>query len=411
MAIFRRLLQRFFLPLLLPGILLPGIYVLLSNIDGLGIPDEAWQAGPYVVITVLLTMSAAFNRSRIFYSGLILSLLLALQWTSFPHSLNALIIYGIFPVNMALILLYRERGIFTIIGLWRSGFILAQAGLLYFGLAQPEYLELIPFNPAPGELVDIFPFSPFNQITMLMLVTSSALIIFLMYWQNTPTSNSIFFVTLAALTSHSLPIDHAVSAFVMAASILLSIAILRDSYKMAYLDELTGLSQRRALNEHFMSLGNHYSIAMLDVDHFKKFNDTHGHDVGDQVLQMVAAKIKQVRGAGKSFRYGGEEFTIIFNRKDKGETIYFLEEVRKAIQNYEMVIREEERIEEDKADRSKRTRGSYRKADKKVSVTISIGVADKSAGKETPEDVLKKADEALYKAKKAGRNRVCESIS
>ncbi len=260
-----------------------------------------------------------------------------------------------------------------------------------------------------GAIAGIFSVSPIDQIPTLMLVASSVLLITLMYWQNTPTARGIFFATLAILTGHSLPLDHAISAFAMAATIVLCYAILRDSYTMAYVDELTGLSQRRALNEHLATLGNHYSIAMLDIDHFKKFNDTHGHDIGDQVLQMVAARIKQVKGGGKSFRFGGEEFSIIFKRKDKGETVYFLDELRKSIQNYEMVIRENERVEAEKANRAKRARGSFRKADKKVSVTISIGVADKTTRKESPEDVLKKADDALYKAKKSGRNKVCES--
>ena len=74
-----------------------------------------------------------------------------------------------------------------------------------------------------------------------------------------------------------------------------------------------------------------------------------------------------------------------------------------------MVVRADKRSGEEKTARSKRSRGSFRKADKKVSVTISIGVADNNSSKDTPDDVLKRADEALYKAKKAGRNRVCES--
>jgi len=76
-------------------------------------------------------------------------------------------------------------------------------------------------------------------------------------------------------------------------------------------------------------MGRRYVIAMLDVDHFKSFNDTYGHDVGDQVLKMVAAKINGVKGGGKPFRYGGEEFTVIFPRRRLAEAIPHLEEVRK----------------------------------------------------------------------------------
>lgn len=193
----------------------------------------------------------------------------------------------------------------------------------------------------------------------------------------------------------------------MAGSLYLVGSLIRDSYNMAYRDELTGLPHRRALNEQFLSLGSKYSLAMLDVDHFKKFNDTYGHDVGDQVLQMVAAKIRQVNGGGKAFRYGGEEFSVVFPRMSADDAYYFLDEVRKAIQNYEMVIRKDPRQDEaeEKMAKKQRQRGSFRKASEKVSVTISIGVADRRSGG-SPEDVLKAADAALYKAKKAGRNQV-----
>ena len=89
-------------------------------------------------------------------------------------------------------------------------------------------------------------------------------------------------------------------------------------YHKAYLDELTNLPTRRALKEEMLKLGNRYTIAMLDIDHFKKFNDTYGHTVGDQVLKFTAALMKSTGGGGKAFRYGGEEFVIIFPGKKTG---------------------------------------------------------------------------------------------
>jgi diguanylate cyclase (GGDEF)-like protein len=74
-----------------------------------------------------------------------------------------------------------------------------------------------------------------------------------------------------------------------------------------YIDELTGLQGRRSLNETLYNLGRKYAIAMIDVDHFKKFNDTYGHKTGDQVLKMIAYKLERISGGAKTFRYGGEE--------------------------------------------------------------------------------------------------------
>jgi diguanylate cyclase (GGDEF)-like protein len=148
-----------------------------------------------------------------------------------------------------------------------------------------------------------------------------------------------------------------------------------------------------------LKLGQRYAIAMLDVDHFKKFNDTYGHDIGDQVLRMVAGQMARVGGGGKPFRYGGEEFTIIFPGKTAEEAIANLDALRQVIKESGFTIRAKDRLQA-KASTKRNGKG------KRVSVTISIGVSERSEKNPTPEDVTKAADQALYRAKKGGRNRV-----
>ena len=182
-------------------------------------------------------------------------------------------------------------------------------------------------------------------------------------------------------------------------SIYYLLVVIVESYFLAYRDDLTGLPSRRALNQLTLSLGRKYCVAMLDIDHFKKFNDTYGHDIGDQVLKLVAAKMSEVKGGGKIYRYGGEEFTVVFPRKTIEQAIPELETLRHNIANYGMVIRN-----------PKRTDKNSRKADKStdyktVNVTVSIGVAQREP-KETFEQALKNSDLALYRAKKTGRNKV-----
>ncbi|NVK26055.1 MAG: GGDEF domain-containing protein [Gammaproteobacteria bacterium] len=189
--------------------------------------------------------------------------------------------------------------------------------------------------------------------------------------------------------------------------ILLIYGVLTDSYKMAFSDELTGLAARRALLQSSLSLGKKYTVAMMDVDHFKKFNDTYGHDVGDQVLRMVAAKINQVKGGGKAYRYGGEEFTVVFPNKSVNYSIPYLEQVRETIANYAMTIRDEDdRPDDNKQGKSNRTKQSA--SNKTVNVTISIGVAEREGELKDFDQVMKQADEALYRAKQAGRNCLAE---
>ena len=113
-----------------------------------------------------------------------------------------------------------------------------------------------------------------------------------------------------------LHVEHISVAMCTAAALCLVWGLLRSSHAMAYRDELTGLPGRRALNERLKMLGGNFTIAMLDVDHFKRFNDTYGHDVGDEVLKLVASRIRRVGGGGTAYRYGGEEFCIVFPRKD-----------------------------------------------------------------------------------------------
>jgi len=172
---------------------------------------------------------------------------------------------------------------------------------------------------------------------------------------------------------------------------------------MAFRDDLTNLPSRRALNEHLMGLARPYAIAMLDVDHFKRFNDTHGHDVGDQVLKMVGSRIGGVAGGGKPYRYGGEEFTIIFPKKNVADVRPYLEELRKAIAEYRLCLRGSDRPKDQEEGKNHRGKS----ADQHVSVTISIGVAESSERLRSPAEVIKAADGALYKAKNRGRDQVC----
>ncbi|MDU0114440.1 GGDEF domain-containing protein [Psychrosphaera aquimarina] len=189
--------------------------------------------------------------------------------------------------------------------------------------------------------------------------------------------------------------------------LLLIQGVLTDSYQMAFSDELTGLSARRALLQSSISLGKKYTIAMLDVDHFKKFNDTYGHDVGDQVLKLVASKINEIKGGGKAYRYGGEEFTIVFPNKSVNYAIPYLEQVRESIAIYAMTIRDNnERPDDSKTGKSQRSKNDT--SSKVVNVTISIGVAEREGDLKDFDQVMKQADEALYRAKQAGRNCLAE---
>jgi PleD family two-component response regulator len=155
----------------------------------------------------------------------------------------------------------------------------------------------------------------------------------------------------------------------------------------------------------------------VDIDHFKQFNDTYGHDTGDQVLRLVASKLAAISGGGKAYRCGGEEFAIIFAGMSLAEVMPHLEQVRENIENAGFRLRAgERRATARKADRRRAsirkgrlTRTSARAAVKTrgtISVTVSIGVAEPNARIRDIEKAIDAADQALYRAKANGRNRV-----
>lgn len=196
---------------------------------------------------------------------------------------------------------------------------------------------------------------------------------------------------------------HALQVMSSVVMLMIVVGVAHEAYQMAFRDELTGLPGRRALNERLQRLGRNYVIAMADVDHFKKFNDTHGHDVGDQVLRVVASQLRKVGGGGKVYRYGGEEFTLVFAGKDIEQCIPHLEAIRQAVERYQIQLRDRQQRPSD--DTLGRPRRSGSRA-AQVSVTVSIGVAQPGNEHRNVEDVLKAADKALYAAKSAGRNCV-----
>jgi diguanylate cyclase (GGDEF)-like protein len=158
----------------------------------------------------------------------------------------------------------------------------------------------------------------------------------------------------------------------------------------AHIDPLTGLPNRRALMERLQSEwarirrhGGRLSFIMADIDHFKRVNDAHGHHIGDKLLQEVAqAIVRQCREVDLPARYGGEEFAIVVPHETESGAVRLAERCRQEI-----------------AKAGVSTNGGP------VRVTASFGVADATSAP-SPEALIKRADEALYRAKQSGRNAV-----
>jgi diguanylate cyclase (GGDEF)-like protein len=191
------------------------------------------------------------------------------------------------------------------------------------------------------------------------------------------------------------------TVYLTTGGLVLVVSLIETSHRMAFSDELTGLPSRRALTDALMRLPEVYAIAMIDIDHFKKLNDEYGHAAGDQVLRMIGSTLMRTEGGGRPFRYGGEEFAVVFAGKSADEALPYLEDLREAIEASGFVVRGRNRPKV-KPDKPVRSTGKQ----KTVAITVSIGVAEPDEPGAEPEDVIRTADQALYRAKRAGRNRI-----
>ena len=191
------------------------------------------------------------------------------------------------------------------------------------------------------------------------------------------------------------------TVYLATGGLVLIVSLIETSHRMAFSDELTGLPSRRALTDALIRLPEMYTIAMIDIDHFKKLNDEHGHAAGDQVLRLIGSTLTRTEGGGRPFRYGGEEFAVLFPGKSSDEALPYLEDLRETIEASSFTVRGRDRpkVRPDKPIRSSGGR-------KKLSITVSIGVAEPEEIGVDPEDVIRAADQALYRAKRGGRNRV-----
>lgn len=202
-----------------------------------------------------------------------------------------------------------------------------------------------------------------------------------------------------------------------AAATILAVSIVENSYLLAYHDELTGLPSRRSWNDALLGVQHPYAIAVIDIDHFKQFNDTYGHDTGDQVLRLVATNLSRVTGGGEAFRCGGEEFAILFPEKKGNEILENLEQLREQVQESRFRLRTGERrsiargpdrraMKPGQRGRSRDTTERRNGERMELSVTVSIGLGWSTGRDADPDLVLQAADRALYRAKANGRNRV-----
>ncbi len=328
-------------------------------------------------VLILLSLGC-FNAVLFYFSSSALGVELTAD-TLFP------ILIVLLPLNILLWILLPEKGVFnkrlnTLVLL----IFLIQATVIYWVLKDlPESWLSLLNKPVLANSDLIF----LSISTGLMFLLT---LFFIVLKMNQSSFKILYHVVFMVLVLMLYGVNQGFDLNVLAwfsafSAIALTLSMIFEAHHIAYTDELTGILGRRALMEHFLGLGKKYTVAMVDIDHFKNFNDTYGHDVGDEVLRRVARVLDGVKD-GRAFRYGGEEFTLVFANKRLDEVATELEYIRRKVESG--IIEFKTGIHSIK-----------------TNVTVSIGAAESDESFEAKE-ILKFADQALYKAKLAGRNQV-----
>ncbi|PNU18763.1 GGDEF domain-containing protein [Geothermobacter hydrogeniphilus] len=356
---------------------------------------------PWLVLVCGLFLAWRFNRSRLAWTLLLLTAAtIFLQFSGVGQQMALNLWLPLLPLSLLIILLLPEKGFFTMAGMARplSLMLLGGAAALFQQLFPDFARQLAGMHPVAWLHPGFIPSLP-----IVLAFGGSLLISAIWCWRHPePLETGLLTTQLLSLPALFHPSPLTAATWFGLAGLAPTLAIVEMSLQMAFRDELTGLRGRRALNESLQRLGARYCVAMLDIDHFKKFNDRHGHDVGDQVLRMVAARLAGVGGGGRPFRYGGEEFAILFPGRGLDECLPRLEELRREIEAARFTVRRRY-LRPKKRPQHPKPAGNR---NPQLKVTVSIGVAQRQRSMD-PGMVIKEADKALYRAKKAGRNRVC----
>jgi diguanylate cyclase (GGDEF)-like protein len=301
------------------------------------------------------------------------------------------------PLDLAALAWLSERTMSTWAGRLVLGVILGEP-LAIALLLRPE---LTPVVQALQQGIGGLHFTKIPPLALLAFLVAIVLTVLRFIVRRTVIQASLAWALLAALLG--LSGDGAASTVYLATGgLVLIVSLIETSHRMAFSDELTGLPSRRALTDALIRLPELYAVAMIDIDHFKKLNDEHGHAAGDQVLRMIGSTLTRTEGGGRPFRYGGEEFAVLFPGKSAEEALPYLEDLREAIEASSFTIRGRDRPRV-KPEKPVRSTGGRRR----LSITVSIGVAEPEEIGVDPEDVIRAADQALYRAKRTGRNRLC----
>ncbi len=349
---------------------LPGLAVILlwflMRSDRISIPPELSAWGHQLSTGLLILLALVLSQGRTLLAAMALALLL------FPAYPGSFILGLALPPLLTTIVFLNPRHPFRRRNLFAMGF------LMVLGWLAAAYGESV-LRPLVEGWRSAW---HFGSLELAVAGLCAAILLIRLILRPSPLVRSALW-SLLPLVFLERPGEIPLGPLTLSTSLWI-LGALEEAHFLSFRDALTRLPGRRAFDRELAELGRSYVIAMVDVDHFKRVNDRHGHDVGDQVLARIGARLARLRG-GRCFRYGGEEFAVVYRGRQLPWTKDQLETLRERIAREPFGLRGKT---------------------KRLKVTVSIGAAARSPKYSRPEEVLAAADKALYRAKRAGRNRV-----
>jgi diguanylate cyclase (GGDEF)-like protein len=368
----------------------------------------AWRFNSSQVMFALFTLILGHHAIEFFAAGH--------RLLSGPGRIALEAVSLLIPINFIVFSVVRERG-FAVPSVAPRLFLLFFEAVLVAVICRPGEITgpHVLHSNILGAAVSSW--SRIPQLALLTFVVALGVLLARVSLGHRPVEHGLMWSLLAAFVGlQAGAISRNGEAYFATAGLILVASLLENSYFLAYHDELTSLPARRAFNDALLSLEAPFAIAMVDIDHFKKVNDTYGHDTGDQVLSMVASRLARIGTGGKAYRVGGEEFSILFPGKNMKEVVPELDALRisiselsfrvRATPERRQTVRGPDRRQGMKQFHSKRTQTGDGFGSGQLSVTVSIGIAEPNSTMRSADEVIQAADKALYRAKRDGRNRV-----
>ena len=392
-----------------PGMVFFVLGVVLVTFAG----DAPWLSGSArlyapVVHGIGLSLAWRYRRSRVaaVLVGLFMMDVLLRPSTLEPGVGSVWDASGVlFLFLMAVVAAMKDRGVLSPRGLTQSAVILAGlAGGLMLWAVRPEFLGWTWQRFLPWDLS-----APLGVSDAALSVGLVALLLTggLALWRNQRLDKGFFWIALMlplALRSGADSIGSTV--YLSMAGLILIVNVIEKSYTLALWDDLTRLPGRRALRREIRRAGPAYALAQVSVDHYTKLYDRYGRDAGDRVITKVSNHVGRVRRRGDgtvhAFRYGDDEFTLLFSGKGRNEVLGDLETLRAEIEDFRFLIRQ--------AGRNGKGGGS-RHHPLGWSLTVSIGVAERGTKRgwaATYWAIARAARRALTRGQKAGGNTVAK---